>query len=272
MHKPESGRPQIVAHRGSSELMPEHTLGAYLAALEEGAEALECDVRLTSDGELVCVHDRTVRRTGGRVGNVSAMTLRELNEIDFGSWKNPWADLDDEAPDLDEDSQRVLTLRRLFEIVRDYDRPIDLAVETKHPTRYGALVERRVTDLLREFDWVKKRSPVRVMSFSLAAMLRIKRMAPKVETVFLMDREYQYLLTKNLPTKGWIMGPGMKLLRAQPVLGERLRDSGRRVHVWVANKPDDWDYLCDLGVEAIITDRPGEALGYLAGPGARFAE
>jgi glycerophosphoryl diester phosphodiesterase len=55
--------PQVVAHRGASAVRAEHTLGAYVTALDEGADALECDVRLTADGHLVCVHDRNLRRT-----------------------------------------------------------------------------------------------------------------------------------------------------------------------------------------------------------------
>ena len=118
------GRPQVVAHRGSSFTNPEHTLAAYVRALDEGADALECDVRLTSDGHLVCVHDRTLERvTGTRGSVVSTMRLDQLDELDFGSWKNPWADLDDEAPDMDVDAKKVLTMRRLLETVRDYDRP-----------------------------------------------------------------------------------------------------------------------------------------------------
>lgn len=108
-------RPQVVAHRGSSHDTAEHTLGAYLKALDEGAEALECDVRLTADGHLVCVHDRDLRRTAANRGVVSMMNLAELDQLDFASWKNPWADLDDEAPDIDPDHRRVLTLRRLLE-------------------------------------------------------------------------------------------------------------------------------------------------------------
>ena len=95
-------RPQVVAHRGASHEIAEHTLGAYLAALDAGAEAFECDVRLTADGHLVCVHDRDLRRTASTRGIVSTMELAELDELDFASWKNPWADLDDEAPDRDE--------------------------------------------------------------------------------------------------------------------------------------------------------------------------
>src|SRR5699024_8357244 len=71
--------PRVVAHRGSSALRAEHTLAAYELALEEGADGLECDVRLTVDGHLVCIHDRTVDRTSDGTGAVSEMTMRELD-------------------------------------------------------------------------------------------------------------------------------------------------------------------------------------------------
>src|SRR3712207_1303777 len=130
MRKPD-GRPQVVAHRGASAVKAEHTLGAYVAALDHGADALECDVRLTADGHLVCVHDRRVDRTTNSRGLVSTMTLTELDDLDAASWKHPWADLDDEAVQPDRDDTRVLTLRRLLETVRDYDRIVDVAIETK---------------------------------------------------------------------------------------------------------------------------------------------
>ena len=76
------------------------------------------------------------------------MELKDLSELDMASWKNPWADLDDEAPDTDPELGRVLTLRKLLETVADCDRRVELAIETKHPTRYGGLVERRLVQLL----------------------------------------------------------------------------------------------------------------------------
>ena len=76
-------RPQVVAHRGSSAIKAEHTLGAYVAALDEGADGLECDVRLTADGHLVCVHDRDLRRTATTEGVVSTMSLAQLEDLDF---------------------------------------------------------------------------------------------------------------------------------------------------------------------------------------------
>ena len=79
--------PLVIAHRGSSLAEPEHTLRAYLRAIEEGADALECDVRLTADSHLVCVHDRRVNRTSNGRGIVSTLELAELEGLDWGSWK-----------------------------------------------------------------------------------------------------------------------------------------------------------------------------------------
>jgi len=176
------GRPQVVAHRGSSHDNPEHTLSAYVAALDAGADGLECDVRLTADGHLVCVHDRRVDRVTDGHGVVSTMELAELDELDFASWKHPWAGLDDEAPEIDEEQRRVLTLQRLLETTRDYDRPIDLAIETKHPTRYGGLVERALISLLHRYGLAaplsRSVSQVTVMSYALTSLRRVHALAP----------------------------------------------------------------------------------------------
>lgn len=258
-----AGRPQVVAHRGSSRSAAEHTLGAYVQALDDGADALECDVRLTADGHLVCVHDRTLQRTANTRGIVSTKQLAELDELDFAAWKNPWRDLDDEAPDLDAEHRKVLTLRRLVEAVRDYDRPVDLAVETKHPTRYAGLVERRLVELLTEHGWTGLDSPVRVMSFSWVALSRIRRLAPELELVLLIDRPHSWRVAKELVTEDWIAGPGIELLRESPRVARRLRLQGRRLHVWTVNNPADLELCLELGVEAVITDDPGPVLRHL---------
>ncbi|MGH3444550.1 MAG: glycerophosphodiester phosphodiesterase [Nocardioidaceae bacterium] len=260
-----AGRPQVVAHRGSSHANPEHTFGAYVAALDEGAEGLECDVRLTADGHLVCVHDRTVNRTTNGEGVVSTMELAQLDELDFASWKNPWADLDDEAVDIDEDTKRVLTLRTLLETVRDYDRPVDVAIETKHPTRFGGLVERRLVELLDSMGWAGRGSPARVMSFSWVALNRVKKQAPALEVVQLIDKPYAWELAANLVDDAWIAGPGIAVLRESARLRARLARSRRRIHVWTVNTEEDLDLCLALGVEAVMTDLPAKTLAYLHG-------
>src|ERR1700712_5005752 len=77
--------PLVIAHRGASSTAAEHTLAAYMQALTDGADGLECDVRLTADGHLVCVHDRRIDRTSNGHGAVSAQQLEQLEELDWAS-------------------------------------------------------------------------------------------------------------------------------------------------------------------------------------------
>jgi glycerophosphoryl diester phosphodiesterase len=249
-------RPQVVAHRGASHELAEHTLAAYLTALDSGAGGLECDVRLTADGHLVCVHDRNLRRTTATKGLVSTMDLAELSELDFASWKNPWADLDDEAPDIDEAHHSVLTLRKLMETVADYDRRVELAIETKHPTRFGGLVEKRLVEMLRDFGWHRADAPVRVMSFSFTALQRVERLAPEVRLVQLIDKPTYWPMLRRVIGKDWVVGPGVGMIRHHPRIIESIARTGRDLHVWTVNKEKDLDLCLAAGVKAVISDRP----------------
>ncbi|MFF9568425.1 glycerophosphodiester phosphodiesterase [Streptomyces sp. NPDC014685] len=259
---------QVIAHRGASEDAPEHTLAAYRKAIEDGADALECDVRLTSDGHLVCVHDRRVNRTSNGRGAVSALELSELAALDFGSWKDR-----EESPDWDPvpgELTSVLTLERLLELVvetRAAGRPLQLAVETKHPTRWAGQVEERLLHLLKRFGLddppSDDPSPVRVMSFSARSLHRVRAAAPNLPTVYLMQFLSPQLRNGRLPAGARIAGPGMRIVRSHPGYIERLHRAGHRVHVWTVNEPEDVELCLDLGVEAIITNRPKQVLSQL---------
>jgi glycerophosphoryl diester phosphodiesterase len=256
-------RPQVVAHRGASFTNPEHTLGAYVEAIRDGAEAFECDVRLTADGHLVCVHDRDLRRTASTPGLVSTMELADLDQLEFASWKNPWATLDNAGPDRDRERDGVLTLRRLLETVAEADRPIELAIETKHPTRYGGLVERRLVEALSDFGWDSEESPVRVMSFSYVALQRVQRLAPHLRLVMLIEKARHWPVLKPVLEPGWLLGPGIGSLTRHPKFAAKLAKTGRGLHVWTVNTHEQLDLCVELDVEAVITDRPREVVGWL---------
>jgi glycerophosphoryl diester phosphodiesterase len=258
-------RPQVVAHRGASHERAEHTLAAYVEAIEIGADALECDVRLTADGHLVCFHDRDTRRTGNHRGVVSTMELADLDQLDFASWKNPWADLDDEAPDRDESFDRVLTLRRLLSTVADCGRRVEVAIETKHPTRYAGLVERRLAEELRHFGWDRGDSPVRIMSFSYTALQRLERLTHDLRLVMLIEKARHWPVLKPMLGPRWILGPGIEQLTRHPTFGRKLARTGRDLHVWTVNTDAQLQTCLDLGVKAVITDRPGYILERLEG-------
>ncbi|MER6564733.1 glycerophosphodiester phosphodiesterase [Streptomyces sp. NPDC001093] len=264
---------QVVAHRGASEDAPEHTLAAYKKAIEDGADALECDVRLTADGHLVCVHDRRVNRTSNGRGAVSALELADLAALDFGSWKTreAWRGRDEE-PDWehrpeDREETSVLTLERLLELVADAGRRVELAIETKHPTRWAGQVEERLLTLLKRFGLdapaSAAESQVRIMSFSARSLHRVRAAAPTLPTVYLVQFLTPRLRDGRLPAGVRIAGPSIRIVRSNPAYVERLQRAGHQVHVWTVNEPEDVDLCVELGIDAIITNRPHAVLRQL---------
>ncbi|CAM5527338.1 Glycerophosphodiester phosphodiesterase OS=Streptomyces canus OX=58343 GN=AQI96_12200 PE=4 SV=1 [Streptomyces canus] len=264
---------QVVAHRGASEDAPEHTLAAYRKAIEDGADALECDVRLTADGHLVCVHDRRVNRTSNGRGAVSALELSDLAALDFGSRRTRefWRTRDEE-PDWvyrpeDREDTSVLTLERLLELVADAGRRVEMAIETKHPTRWAGQVEERLLVLLKRFGLdapaSAAESPIRVMSFSARSLHRVRAASPTLPTVYLLQFVSPRLRDGRLPAGVGIAGPSIRIVRNHPGYIERLKRAGHQVHVWTVNEPEDVDLCVELGVDAIITNRPRAVLDRL---------
>lgn len=264
---------QVVAHRGASDEVAEHTLAAYRRAIEHGVDALEADIRLTADGHLVCVHDRRVDRTSNGRGVLSTLELADLADLDFGSWKQ--GSDDEDVPDrteppgenADDRLHRVLTLERLLGLIVDSPRRVELAVETKHPTRYAGLVERKLVELLERFDLHRHRpdtpSPVRVMSFSELSLRRMRKLAPDLQRVYLMDRVPLMLRDGSLPYGVFSAGPSIDILRLHPRYVQRLHDQGNAVHAWTVDEDSDIDLCVKADVEAIITNRPRTVLSRL---------
>jgi glycerophosphoryl diester phosphodiesterase len=255
--------PRVLAHRGASETAPEHTLAAYRAALAGGADGLECDVRLTSDGVPVCIHDRRVNRTSNGRGVVSTLELADLAELDFSVSRRPrrgaWHQIHP-PEEVDRDGAGVLTLERLLDVVLDHGSPVELVIETKHPTRHGPSVERRVLDVLRRYGLDRAPAPgrptVRLMSFSALALNRVKQLAPDLPTVFLVNRLLSPLAAGRLPAGADTVGPSVAALRHSPRYVQRVHRHGRQVYVWTVNTAADVELCRRAGVDAIITDRP----------------
>jgi glycerophosphoryl diester phosphodiesterase len=256
----------VVAHRGSSGLHAEHTLTAYEKAITEGADALECDVRLTRDGVLVCVHDRRVDRTSDGRGVVSALELADLHQFDFASWKGKDHDplLEASWEEADHDGGRVLTLEQLVQLAVDHERPVQLHIETKHPTRYGGLVEKALVELLDRYGLARPLtrsvSQVTVMSFASVSLRRIHVMTPMLPTVLLMERVPVRYRDGSLPPRVLTAGPSLAVLRAHPGYVERVHSQGNRVHVWTVDDSEDIEFVLGLGVDAVISNHPRRVL------------
>ena len=281
-----------------------------MRAIAEGADGLECDVRLTRDGHLVCIHDGRLNRVSNGTGRVSRHVLAELDELDFGSW-HP-GPVDPELPIIDlaaidpapidlaaidpaaiehgptepaateppairppamrpsaiepsagapvDPRTRVLTLERLLDAAVGAGRPLQILIETKHPTRYGAEVEDRLVAMLRWYGLDKRDNGtavrVTLMSFSELAMRRIHPLAPDLDTVLLTEFVRPDRRDGRLPIGANTAGPGVRVVKANPGLVAAWHRRGHRVFVWTVNEPNDVDLMMELGVDAIITDRP----------------
>jgi glycerophosphoryl diester phosphodiesterase len=255
------GHPFVVAHRGASAERPEHTLAAYELALREGADGVECDVRLTRDGHLVCMHDRKVDRTSNGTGLVSEMTLAQLRELDYGSWHPGYR-----SNGGNRDTQ-LLTLDDLVSLVLDWHKPVKIFVETKHPVRYGALVESKVLALLHRYGIASPASAdlsrAVVMSFSAAAVWRIRRAAPLLPTVLLGETS-RYLGGSAATTVGaTAVGPSIETLRDHPELVDRAAAQGRALYCWTVDHFEDVRFCRDLGVAWVATNHPGRTKDWL---------
>lgn len=262
-------QPEIVGHRGSREGVYEHTLGAFKKGIADGADALECDIRLTSDGHLVCLHDRRLEFVSGDRGIVSAMKLEELRAVRFGA-RRPWRPADRArggrpvAPpaEADPDSTALVTLRELLELVANAGRPVGLLIEIKHPTRYAGLTEARLVELLTEFGLARRivhpngRPAVRVMSFAEVSMRRMRRLTPDLDLVYLMGRLPRRYRDGSLPAGvGWT-GISKEIVRNDPGYVARAQARGHQVNVWTVNEPEDVNRCLAAGVDTITTDRP----------------
>jgi glycerophosphoryl diester phosphodiesterase len=245
----EAPAPEVVAHRGATAEAPEHTLAAYRHAAEIGADAVECDVRLTRDGVLVCVHDRRVSRTSNGHGVVSALRLAELEQFHFGA-------------------RRTRRNRWLVDYVTATPGRVRLAIETKHPTRHTRKVEEALVVSLRRFGLVRNGGPLlwegrpalRMMSFSALAVRRMQDMVPGMPTVQLIGKRLRPVRDEVLLGPASAVGPGVALIRADPDYVARAHEAGKEVHVWTVNRARDVELMTSLGVDAIITDFPDDVM------------
>ena len=149
----------------------------------------------------------------------------------------------------------------------DWNRPVKLFIQTKHPVRFGALVESKVLTLLHRFGIAAPASAdlarAVVMSFSAAAVWRIRRAAPMLPTVLLGETS-RYLGGSAATTVGaTAVGPSITTLREHPELVDRAAAQGRAMYCWTVDHFEDVQYCRDVGVAWVATNHPGRTKDWL---------
>ena len=287
-----AARPLVYAHRGASGAFAEHTRAAYLQAIADGADGVECDIHLTRDQHAVLLHDANLDRTSNGTGPVADRTLEELKMLDFCSWKGARIPEEYGAP-----SEQFLTLPELLDILRLAGREIGLAMELKHPSPYQLKLEDRVLEVLEAEGWDRATSMlenirISFMSFSPDAVKHLLRSVPAAAICQLVDdvnveeiREELGLgavtggalanVMKAAQTEGerilddcevGLAGPGIDYVREHARTVQRWLDSGRRFRVWTVDSAADVELCRELGIQEITTNRPAEVRAQLLAP------
>lgn len=247
----------IIAHRGSSVVAPENTLAAVGRALESGAHYVELDVRLTADEQVVLYHDRSLTRLTGDPRRLGELTREELRQFDVGSWFGD-AFVGERIAGLDEALAMVRGRGRLMiDLKPDPGREMALveavlaAMEEESRRRRACLEATRGTaERLRCGDPdVIGETRIATMSPALAREIRARE--PNLRITLLA----QLILPGTLDRRSFdALGLRHNRVTEQEIRLARLY--GYEVHAWTINDRARMSQLIDLGVDAIITDRP----------------
>ncbi len=270
--------PLNIAHAGGDQMAPHSTLFAMARAVEEGANMLELDVRLTADGALVVHHDETVDGTTDGSGLLRELTLAEAQALDNAYWFAPtcWPcrDLPEEeyvhrgvrTGDVDPprfftpEDFRIPTLREV--VYRFPDMPLDIEIKGGYPE--GFAVARALAD---EIEALSLTDSVVVVSFDDGVLTAFEIMAPEVETSPGVDElSLWFLGGKSLRDEHRIIQVPPEF-DGVPVLTEEFwaRARAEDLHVWIwMNDPRSqenlrfYQELIAQGADGIIAGRPNE--------------
>ena len=247
-------RPLNIAHRGGALEAPENTIHAFNHAVQAGADAIEVDVWLTSDGHLVAVHDATVDRTTDGTGRVDRMTLEQIQSLD-AAWN--WNPENSHEPPLRGQGILIPSLQEVF--AQFPNTPMIIELKTRQP---NAVLE--LGRLIRKHNAVDR---VIAASFNQRTIRSMRRQFPEILTSAGQDEVTLFYAAHliglhrllrpaahsfQLPERhGRIHLLSQRMLRA-------MRRNGIDVHVWTIEDPHDMERMIDLGVDGIITSRPAE--------------
>ena len=232
---------KFYAHRGASADFPEHTMAAYLGAIEQGALGFECDIRITKDEVPILWHDASMKKEAKNAAVIANKTYSEIKAI----------------------YPTVMTLNELLDLAITHKK--SLALETKHPVPTGNRVEELVVAELhkRKNEISKSGINIAVMSFSWFAIEKIKKMDSKIRTVMLLHESNQRIARRF--TSAQIIGPSIEMIKKSPDLVAEIKKSGKELYVWTVDSTEDLQYCESVGVDVVMTNRPAHArsvLGY----------
>ena len=229
---------QIFGHRGAAGTFPENTLVSFKACEEFRVDGIELDVQLSSDGEIVVIHDETINRTSNGKGYVKDFTLSQLKQFDFSNKFREKVGFCE-----------IPTLKEVFDWAKGNNFIINIELKNDKIPYHG--LEERVINLIRQYELEKR---IIISSFHHKSMFKLHLMAPDIETAVLYYRK------KNEP---WKLAKEFKVKAVHPnyksITDEQIIETLNHqiaVRPYTVNDPYIMKSLIALNCTAIITDYP----------------
>jgi len=226
----------IYAHRGASRDFPELTESAYLAAVAQGADGFECDVRLSRDEVPVLWHNPTMLERAGNHGLIAEMNFSEIKRT----------------------YPQILTLNDFLDLAIDHNKGV--LIETKHPVISGTKVEEVVSQVISDRKILSK-IDVSVMSFSWSAIEKMNRFNSAIPTTFLVSKRTLWPQVRF--SSAVTIGPGIDEVREDHGLVSKIEKLNKSVAVWTVDEGSDIELCKELGVDILITNTPAHARTFL---------
>ncbi|MDF2644643.1 MAG: glycerophosphoryl diester phosphodiesterase [Paenibacillus sp.] len=235
----------VIAHRGAKGEAPENTMAAFRLGLEQGCDAIELDIHLSKDGEIVVIHDDTMHRTTDISSKVNELTLAELKQADAGRWfHEKYA------------GERVPLLEEVFDLV-----PANIMINVEVKYSYRRKLEPALVELMRRKNRIHN---VVVSSFDHKCLLFLKLLEPEIKIGLLYDFTpgQHNQLAAGLGTPVYSLHP-----KHTRIVAEDVREAvahGLHVFAYTVNDEENMAKLIDYGVSGIITDYPGKLRNLLS--------
>ena len=237
----------VAAHRGGAALWPENSLLAFRSALALGVDALEFDLHLTADGEVVVLHDPTLDRTSTGNGSVRDLKLANLADIRLKTREGAVT------------GERVPTFAQVLDLVAPTSAEILPEIKVNaNRQRYDG-IEEKVLALIRARSLMARTT---IQAFQVETIRRVRELEPQARTMLLVargdverDRARPAEAVRRARELGATdLGMNHRLLDADVMSAARA--AGIRVSAWTVNEEADIRRMIDLGVDVVMSDRP----------------
>ncbi|GAB2535947.1 glycerophosphodiester phosphodiesterase [Gracilibacillus alcaliphilus] len=234
-----------IAHRGASGHAPEHTMIAYQYASQMGADAIELDLQLSADGQLVVIHDKDLSRTTSGEGLVQEKRVEELKTLDAGSWFNLL------YPDKMDQRFRGETIPLLEEVLTYLPSDTLYYLELKGDSE--DIIDRLIP-LIQQYKLVEQGRVV-IQSFHPHVLEDIHRKQPHLPLVQLINQK-QLSEADFAAIRHYAVGVSVAYQSLTPALIAHIKDEGLSVHAYTVNQAEEMAQLMEWGIDGIFTDYP----------------